>query len=51
MKSAMYVIDVRDSDFLRAYWTGLVLTLAMWYVLHSFHVLQGEVNISQCILS
>ena len=30
MKSAMYVLEVRDSDFLRAYLAGLVLTLAVW---------------------
>ena len=29
MKSAMYVLDVRDLDFLRAYLVGLVLTLAV----------------------
>ena len=32
MKSAMYVIETRDLDFLRAYLSGLVLTLAVWYV-------------------
>ena len=32
MKSAMYILDVRDLDFLRAYLAGLVLTLAVWYV-------------------
>ena len=32
MKSAMYVIETRDLDFLRAYLSGLVLTLALWYV-------------------
>ena len=32
MKSAMYVIETRDLDFLRAYLSGLVLTLAGWYV-------------------
>ena len=36
MKSAMYVLDVRDLDFLRAYLAGLVLTLAVWYVQNSF---------------
>ena len=35
MKSAMYVLDVRDLDFLRAYLAGLVLTLAVWYVQNS----------------
>ena len=30
MKSAMYVFEVRDCDFLRAYLAGLVLTLAVW---------------------
>ena len=30
MKSAMYVLEVRDCDFLRAYLAGLVLTLAVW---------------------
>ena len=37
MKSAMYVFDVRDLDFLRAYLAGLVLTLAVWYVQNSFN--------------
>ena len=32
MKSAMYVVEVRDLDFLKAYLSGLVLTLALWYV-------------------
>ena len=32
MKSAMYVIETRNLDFLRAYLSGLVLTLAVWYV-------------------
>ena len=32
MKSAMYVIEARDLDFLKAYLSGLVLTLALWYV-------------------
>ena len=32
MKSAMYVIKTRDLDFLKAYLSGLVLTLALWYV-------------------
>ena len=32
MKSAMSVIKTRDLDFLRAYLSGLVLTLAVWYV-------------------
>ena len=30
MKSAMYVVEVRDLDFLRAYLAGLVLTHAVW---------------------
>ena len=30
MKSAMYVVEVRDLDFQRAYLAGLVLTLAVW---------------------
>ena len=30
MKSAMYVLKVRDCDFLIAYLAGLVLTLAVW---------------------
>ena len=29
MKSAMYVIEERDLDFLKAYLSGLVLTLAL----------------------
>ena len=37
MKSAMYVLNVRDLDFLRAYLAGLVLTLAVWYVQNSFN--------------
>ena len=32
IKSAMYVIETRDLDFLKAYLSGLVLTLAVWYV-------------------
>ena len=32
MKSAMYVIKIRDLDFLKAYLSGLVLTLALWHV-------------------
>ena len=32
MKSAMYVIEERDLDFLKAYLSGLVLTLALWYM-------------------
>ena len=32
MKSAMYVVEGRDLDFLKAYLSGLVLTLALWYV-------------------
>ena len=32
MKSAIYVIEERDLDFLKAYLSGLVLTLALWYV-------------------
>ena len=32
MKSVMYVIETRDLDFLRALLSGLVLTLAVWYV-------------------
>ena len=32
MKSAMYVVKARDLDFLKAYLSGLVLTLALWYV-------------------
>ena len=32
MKSAMYVMETRDLDFLRAYLSGLDLTLAVWYV-------------------
>ena len=32
MKSAMYVIETRDLVFLKAYLSGLVLTLALWYV-------------------
>lgn len=32
LKSAMYVVEDRDLDFLRAYLAGLVLTLAVWYV-------------------
>ena len=30
MKSAMYLIETRDLDFLKGYLSGLVLTLAMW---------------------
>ena len=50
MKSAMYVLDVGDLDFLRAYLAGLVLTLAVWYVQNSFDFIWGKVDISQCIL-
>ena len=50
MKSAMYVLDVRDLDFLRAYLAGLVLTLAVWYVQNGFDLIWGKVDISQCIL-
>ena len=32
LKSAMYVSECHDLDFLRAYLAGLVLTLAVWYV-------------------
>ena len=32
LKSAMYVREWEDIDFLRAYLAGLVLTLAVWYV-------------------
>ena len=32
MKSAMYVIEERDLEFLKVYLSGLVLTLALWYV-------------------
>ena len=32
MKCAMYVVEARDLDFLKAYLSGLVLTLALWYV-------------------
>ena len=32
LKSAMYVREHEDLDFLRAYLAGLVLTLAVWYV-------------------
>ena len=32
MKSAMYVIETRDLEFLKGYLPGLVLTLALWYV-------------------
>ena len=32
MKSTIYVVEVRDLDFLKAYLSGLVLTLALWYV-------------------
>ena len=32
IKSAMYVIETRDLDFLKAYLSGLVLTLAVWYM-------------------
>ena len=32
IKSAMYVIKTRDLDFLKAYFSGLVLTLAVWYM-------------------
>ena len=37
MKSAMYVLNERDLDFLGAYLAGLVLTLAVWYVQNSFN--------------
>ena len=30
MKSAMYVVEVRDLDFLRAYFAGLAKTLGDW---------------------
>ena len=30
MKSAMYVVEVRDLDFLRAYLAGLAMTLSVW---------------------
>ena len=30
MKSAMYVVEVRDLDFLRAYLAGLAMTLGVW---------------------
>ena len=32
LKSAMYVREWDDIDFLRAYLAGLVITLAVWYV-------------------
>ena len=32
IQSAMYVIETRELDFLRGYLSGLVLTLAVWYV-------------------
>ena len=32
MKSAMYVIEERDLEFLKAQLSGLVLTLTLWYV-------------------
>ena len=32
IKSAMYIIETRNLDFLKAYLSGLVLTLAVWYV-------------------
>ena len=32
LKSAMYVSEYRDLDFLWVYLAGLVLTLAVWYV-------------------
>ena len=32
LKSAIYVREWDDIDFLRAYLVGLVLTLAVWYV-------------------
>ena len=32
MKSAMYVLETRDLEFLKAYLSRLVLTLALWYV-------------------
>ena len=30
IKSAMYVIEARDLEFLKAFLSGLVLTLAVW---------------------
>ena len=30
MKSAMYVVEVRDLDFLRAHLAGLAMTLGVW---------------------
>ena len=30
MKSAMYVVEVRDLDFLRTYLAGLGMTLGVW---------------------
>ena len=50
MKSAMYVLDVRDLDFLRAYLAGLVLPLAVWYVQNSLDFIWGKVGVSQSIL-
>ena len=32
MKSAVYVIEERDLEFLKEYLSGLVFTLALWYV-------------------
>ena len=32
IKSAMYMIETRDLEFLKAFLSGLVLTLAVWYV-------------------
>ena len=32
LKSAMYVREQEDLDFLRAYLAGLELTLAVWYI-------------------
>ena len=32
IKSAMYVIKRRDLEFLKAFLSGLVLTLAVWYM-------------------
>ena len=32
IKSAMYLIETRDLEFLKAFLSGLVLTLAVWYV-------------------
>ena len=32
IKSAMYIIEARDLEFLKAFLSGLVLTLAVWYM-------------------